>query len=355
MAGTQPPDTVLLTEHLGYAPVSLLDSIINVVNSLADRTLDRVEQGLAGATPKTLGFERALKKRHQQQQGQSSGAPHPLPLSPQEAAEFEVADGVHKLETLLCNAIDKNFDIFELYVMKYLICVNASTRSWIRLAHYNDLAFDALHRDESPSTESVNAVRRSLQESQRLNGMLYVEKARNAELLAKLRVSVGDQLSTSMRSSVIKSDTKRETVENKGPFGFLHDNGDLAEADAQTPITTTSAFTLSQMQALRALSTSLSNLIPGLEGDSDASEARDQPRRGWRRERMEYVQGATRKHLESVWGLELADNGLVRDGDWQGRGRKFAKGEVEGLEKSLAVIEHHKETPSAQQDDSSDP
>ncbi|KAL2754735.1 hypothetical protein ACRALDRAFT_2109057 [Sodiomyces alcalophilus JCM 7366] len=334
MAKTQLPDTELLTEHLGYAPVSLLDSIINAVNSLADRTLDRVEQGLSGATPKTLGFERALKQR-QQTWPRST---RPFPPSAEETANFEVADGVHKLETLLCNAIDKNFDIFELYVMKYLICVNASTRSWIRLTHYNDLVFDTLGGDEPPSSESVNAARRNLQESQRLNTVLHTEKSRNAELLAMLRVSVGDQFSTSIWSSVNKSDTKNELVQSKALFNFLHANGDLTDADAQTPITTTAAFMLSQMQPLRTLSTSLKNYIPGLQGEIHLPEAGDQPSRGWRRERLDYVQGATRKHFESVRGLELAGNGLVRDGEWQGQGRNFTKPEVEGLEKSMVII-----------------
>jgi kinetochore protein Mis12/MTW1 len=55
-------------------------------------------------------------------------------------------------------------------------------------------------------------------------------------------------------------------------------------------------------------------------------------RKGWRRDRVEYVEGATRKHLENVRGLELGKQGEIRDGEWQGRGRMVATGEVEGLE-----------------------
>ncbi|CRK22087.1 hypothetical protein BN1723_012566 [Verticillium longisporum] len=176
MAQPHITDTEILTEHLGYAPVSLLDSIINVVNSLADRTLDRVEQGLAGASAKTLGFEKALKKQQQQQQQKQNPSADP-PRTADEAAKFEVADGVHKLETLLCNAIDKNFDIFELYVMRYLICLSPDARPWLRLSHYGAHDFDAPARDGAPTPESVNAVRRSLQGSQRLNGYMKAVKA----------------------------------------------------------------------------------------------------------------------------------------------------------------------------------
>lgn len=311
--------------------------MINAVNSLADRTLDRVEQGLAGATPKTLGFERALKER-QQLGRQSSSSPCLFPSSVVEAAKFEVADGVHKLETLLCNAIDKNFDIFELYVMKYLICVNPSTRLWIRLSHYDHLFLDSIGREELPSTDTVNAARRRLQDSQRLNAVLRAEKSKNTELLARLRISVGNDVSTSMRSSLY-GNHKAEIMESKAPLEFLHDNGDLTDADAQTPITTTAAFTLSQMQTLRTLSNTLRSLIVGLESEIDAPEWNDQLKRGWRRERIEYVLGATRKYFESVRGLDLAESGLIRDGEWQGRGRSFAQLEVEGLERSMAVIE----------------
>ncbi|KAM0275893.1 hypothetical protein ACHAQH_007280 [Verticillium albo-atrum] len=317
--------------------MSLLDSIINVVNSLADRTLDRVEQGLSSASPKTLGFEKALKKQQQQQQQKNPSA-DPPPTA-EEAAKFEVADGVHKLETLLCNAIDKNFDIFELYVMRYLICVNPDARPWLRLSHYGAHDFDAPARDGAPTFESVNAVRRSLQGSQRLNVMLHAEKARNAALLAKLRAAVGGKaVGRPARASLGEGDDGVKDEEGaSAPFGFLHARGDLADADANTPITTTAAFTLSQLQALRALSTSLTNIMPDLAGEGDAT-GDDERRKGWRRERVEYVEVATRKHLENVRGLELGKNGEVRDGEWQGEGRKFAKGEVEGLENIAAAL-----------------
>ena len=41
---------------------------------------------------------------------------------------------------------------------------------------------------------------------------------------------------------------------------------------------------------------------------------------------MEYVEDQTRKHLEVGRGLELGPQGAVRDGEWQGAGRKFTRG-----------------------------
>ncbi|KAF3351883.1 Carboxy-cis,cis-muconate cyclase [Verticillium dahliae VDG1] len=40
----------------------------------------------------------------------------------------------------------------------------------------------------------------------------------------------------------------------------------------------------------------------------------------------------------NVRGLELGENGEVRDGEWQGEGKKLAKGEVEGLENIAAAL-----------------
>ena len=106
------------------------------------------------------------------------------------------------------------------------------------------------------------------------------------------------------------------------PLAFLHNKGALTDGGAEAPITTTTAFTLSQLQALRALSTSLRNLMPDLEVPKEGGEGQEEEdteaRKSWRRERLEYVETAARKHLENVRGLELGKNGEVRDGEWQG-------------------------------------
>ncbi|KAK1510527.1 uncharacterized protein CCOS01_15358 [Colletotrichum costaricense] len=319
-------DVELLTEHLGYAPISLLDSIINNVNAVADKTLDRVEQGLSKAPPKALGFEKALKQKKR-------SADEVVDV--EETAKLEIVDGVHKLETLLCAAIDKNFDKFELYVMKNILSIQQGQRNWMRLAHYDGLDFNATHED-APTRESVDALRRKLQASQRLNVMLHAEQAKNAALLAKLRGVIGGKPAGSRASLV--GQVKVEGSDDRAPFQFLQEKGDLADGDFKAPITTTTAFNMSQLQALRALSTSLRNIMPDLK-DPSSTEDGPEKQKSWRRERMEYVEGATRKHLEHVRGLELGKDGDVRDGEWQGEGRKFAMGEVEGLEQVVAALE----------------
>ncbi|KAI0907528.1 Mis12 protein-domain-containing protein [Ustulina deusta] len=362
-------ETELLTEHFGHPPVSLIDDIINSVNILAERALNSVEQGLLNAPPAALGFKAS--------KSQDAAAAD----SPAERAKSEVEAGTHQLETLLCASIDRNFDKFELYVLRNIFTVRPSELcNWIRLSHYEGLDFSSASRHsdandadhsvpaDTPTMESITALRHRLRESMRLNALLTAERARNDALLEDLRRLVGDPASTAPQVKAesvspaaqrrdaaavggqdIVDASRREGEESKtNPFAFLHQKGDLASSGggAAAPLATTAAFTLSQMQALRALSTALSNVLPDLKtsavngegegGDNRGSSAAGS--RSWRRERAEYVEAATRRHLETMHGLELGKHGEVRDGEWQGPGRNLVRGEVEGLERVVAMI-----------------
>ncbi|KAF5724448.1 MTW1 Determining metaphase spindle length [Fusarium mundagurra] len=323
MASQQNSDYELLTEHFGYPPVSLLDDIINTVNVLADRALDSVERLLLSIPPQSLGFS----NKHASKDGTPA-------LPPDEAAKLEIEHGTHQLETLLNASIDKNFDLFELYTMRNILTVRPDDQPYMRLAHYEGLDFSGSEGSDQPTTESVTALRRRLHASQRLHTALESERARNDALLGKLRSVLG----------VVPGNVKAEEGQAQAPdgsvFGFLRDKASLQAAGADKPIATTAEFTLSQLQALRALSTSLRTLLPDLgPTDADTSmEDASSSSRTWRRERVEYVEGASRKYLETARGLELGDQGEVRDGEWQGEGRKITRSDVEGLEQVAAML-----------------
>ncbi|KAF5969775.1 hypothetical protein FBULB1_10032 [Fusarium bulbicola] len=323
MASQQNSDYELLTEHLGYPPVSLLDDIINTVNVLADRALNSVEQLLLSIPPQSLGFS----SKHASKDGTPA-------LPPDEAAKLEIEHGTHQLETLLNASIDKNFDLFELYTMRNILTVRPDDQPYMRLAHYEGLDFSGSEGPDRPTTESVTALRRRLHASQRLHTALESERARNDALLGKLRSVLG----------VVPGNVKAEEGQAQAPdgsaFGFLRDKASLQAAGADKPIATTTEFTLSQLQALRALSTSLRTLLPDLgPTDADTSmEDASSSSRTWRRERVEYVEGASRKYLETARGLELGDQGDVRDGEWQGEGRKITRSDVEGLEQLAGML-----------------
>ncbi|KAK4248383.1 Mis12 protein-domain-containing protein [Corynascus novoguineensis] len=360
-------DTELLTEHFGYPPVSLLDEIINSVNFLAERALHSIEQGLLNAPPASLGFRppSSFRQQHADEQQQQEEAA----LARQRHRD-EVESGTHQLETLLWASIDKNFDRFEIYVMRNILCLRQAEMDWLRLGHYDGLVFSPdvagtgrgsggatggeendNDDDKGLSVESVNGLRRRLQASQRLNCMLVAERARNAALLGEMRRLVGVlpgqggvKVEPASAPASAGAAAGEDGQQQNPPFKFLHDKGDLTLGDAETPLTTTTAFSLSQLQALRELSTALRAVMAGLaageEVEEDDQEEKDEKRKkkSWRRERLEYVETATKKHLEHVRGLELGDDGEVRDGEWDGGGRSLARGEVESLEMVASML-----------------
>ncbi|KAI1090851.1 Mis12 protein-domain-containing protein [Rostrohypoxylon terebratum] len=349
-------DTELLTEHFGYPPVSLIDDIINSINILAERALNSVEQGLLNAPPATLGFKPPKASR-----GNKDTDAQKQAFDPAEAAKNEVENGTHQLETLLCASIDRNFDKFEIYVLRNILCVRElDVMNWMRLSHYDGLDFSSITsnntQSNAPTLDTINHLRRKLRESMRLNALLTAERARNEALLSDLRSLVGLSPPPVKTEKPSPSQPQPEAqpqpqppLPSKSPFAFLHDKGSLTDGGSEAPLSTTTAFTLSQMQALRALSTSLRNLTPDLcpppsssNPNPDAMDVDDETksaeRKTWRRERLEYVEGATRRYLENVEGLELGKNGEVRDGEWQGEGRGLARDEVGGLESVVALL-----------------
>ncbi|KAH7140642.1 Mis12 protein-domain-containing protein [Dactylonectria macrodidyma] len=338
MAAPPTSDYELLTEHLGYPPVSLLDDIINTVNVLADRALDSVERLLLSIPPQSLGFKNPSAS------SRSKDAAAAAALPPDEAARAEIENGTHQLETLLNAAIDKNFDLFELYTMNNILKVRPDDMPYMRLAHYEGLDFAASPAD-GPTPESITALRRRLHASQRLHVVLETERARNDALLAKLRASLGLPA-----NSAVKAEETSPPSAGDSAFGFLRDRAGLEDAGADTPITTTTEFTISQLQALRALSSSLRTLLPDLGPEDAKTTDLDSTPRTWRRDRVEYVEAASRKYLEDSRGLELGEQGEVRDGEWQGEGRKVTRNDVESLEQVASMLGKGKPGQSSQQD-----
>ncbi|KAF3064431.1 mind kinetochore complex component [Daldinia childiae] len=198
----------------------------------------------------------------------------------------------------------------------------------------------------------------------RLNALLTAERARNEKLLNELQDLVGITPAhvKSEKASPQSSVSAPAQIKNS-PFAFLHRKGSLTAGGSEAPLSTTTAFTLSQMQALRALSTSLRTITPDLVPSTSAAEAmdvdtdndgdKDKERKSWRRERLEYVEGATRRYLETVEGLELGRHGEVRDGEWQGAGRGLARDEVGGLEGVITLLGGDEEEEREQQENNS--
>ncbi|KIN06162.1 hypothetical protein OIDMADRAFT_190078 [Oidiodendron maius Zn] len=312
-------DTTLLTEHLTYRPAALIDDIINSINILVFKATDAVERGLLSADPASLGFQVIP---------QTSTEAQETGTAIEEKAKLEIENGVHQLETLLEAKIDKNFDKLEVWALRNVLSVPSEVRDWVQLSHYEGLNFTS--NDDAPSTESIVLQRRKLRETQKLHSLLLAETGKNDATIASLKAILS-------RNVASTGQLKGETEIEYPVFAFLQNKGDLTD-DASHPISATTSFTLSQLPALKAL---LQNLRPRLVELADGSGKQGligEEEKSWRRQRLEFVERETRRHLESVRGLELGEMGEVRDGEWQKEGRQLGKGEVEDLEKVVGMV-----------------
>ncbi len=295
--------------------------MIDSINKLAWKAVDAVEAGLSSAPPSSLGIT--------------------LPSDPIATAELEakikleIESGAHKLETLLGSTIDKNFDKLEIFALRTIVAVPEGLEDWIRLRHYDGLDFGKVGGEDGdrPTVESVREQRAKVVEAQRLQRLLVAESRKNEVIIAKLRALRGMP-----RKQKKEGDVKEEDLPYP-VFKHLEDKAGLGTGAAETPLTTTTAFALSQMPALKSLLAELKPMEQALEEKKVLGEDGEKV---WRTERVEYIESQTRRHLETR-GLELDANGEVRDGEWQGGGRRLNKGEVEGLEAVVALMGGEKE------------
>jgi kinetochore protein Mis12/MTW1 len=105
-----------------------IDDIINTVNAIANATVSSVETFLFSQRPELLGFKTPPgQTREVDEDGQTLFT---------EQEEDELRQGVHKLETLMDNAVDTTFDKFEIFLMRNVLVVKESLVGWCRLGHY---------------------------------------------------------------------------------------------------------------------------------------------------------------------------------------------------------------------------
>lgn len=127
--------TEILTEHLGYPPIALIDDIINAVNSVMYKCTQAVETYLLQKDKATVVKEA------------SKGDDEDIIMAHEDVVrsqENEIEMGTAKLETLLENSVDKNFDKFELYALRNILTIpnDLSDGGWVRLRHYEGVQLD---------------------------------------------------------------------------------------------------------------------------------------------------------------------------------------------------------------------
>ncbi|KAK8152980.1 putative MIND kinetochore complex component Mtw1 [Phyllosticta citrichinensis] len=337
MASAKQVETALLTEHFRYTPLTLIDQIINMINELLQHAVDAIEAGLLNTAPEHLGFAAKAAAHNTIPETDGEGRP----LFPEMRREVE--EGVHQLETLLEAHVDRNFDKLEIWTLRNVFTVERDVVPWVRLAHYEDIQIPGKDSNQ-PTPESVQALRQKLSETSKLQTALLVEKARNEALLTQLRSLLGAPTTkrepTASPRATDNGGSNREEIEGQAAasLGFLS-TGPAAQAlgvsstlatEAGTaarnnePLKTNTAFTLSQLPALRSLLESLRPKVAAL-GPSAGSELSQ--------ERRDYIEKQTRRLLERR-GVDVKNG----DGSVEGMGRRIAPEEVRGMEEVASMV-----------------
>ncbi|MCJ1439354.1 hypothetical protein MMC27_008746 [Xylographa pallens] len=302
MADSRSSIDALLTEHFRYTPLSLIDDIINTVNAIIYRAVQAIENGLLSTPPQALGFADDTSTNISIPDADGDGNVD----FPEARAEIE--NGVHQLETLLEATVDKLFDKFEIYTLRNILTVPDDLAPWVRLAHYGDLTLPL--PASAPTSASVVALRRKLQETNKLNLALEHEHARNTALLSQLHSLIGQQ------SQPKVEDDAKSPLGNSAPLSFLAPH--IASAPSH-PLSTSAQFTVSQLPALRAL---VAELRPKLVSLPSAVGKIDWD--GGKEQRREYIDGVVRR--------VVSENGVGEESGERDVGRTVAGEEVWDLE-----------------------
>ncbi|KAK5047734.1 hypothetical protein LTR84_006399 [Exophiala bonariae] len=278
--------TALLTEHLQYTPLSLIDDIINSVNNFVYQGVGSLEIGLLSTPPERLGFK-AVK--HDDTDGTSQ---EDFP-----EAKQEIEEGLHQLETLLNSTVDKNFDKFEIYVLRNILSVPA------------DLGISYPPPENGPTAESVQLLRQQLAASRAVSRALLEEQTRNEAILGQLRGIVGS------------------TPGASNSLSFLTTAAPLV----QQTLTTNTNFVLSQLPAIRNLLNELRPKLAALREAKGLLQA-DTAKEELRAERRQYIEQRTRMHLERN-GQTLGEESAMVSG------KRVDPEEVQALEKVASIFE----------------
>ncbi|KAL1296749.1 hypothetical protein AAFC00_000218 [Neodothiora populina] len=348
--------TALLTEHLRYTPLTLLDDIINDVNELVFQAVNNIETALLNVPPDQLGFENpapsqvSSNKRNAASSIASGANAETDEEALEQAARTEIEGGIVKLESLLNAAVDKDFDKLEIYTLRNLLTVSNSKddeglEDWIMLDHYKNLALDpqAPNVAYAPTPESLDQLRRKVAETEKLQSLLRIEKARNDALLSQLRplLSSSSQEKPQQHRQPVKAEAREGSEEQATippSLSFLTSTPSAAAlgiANSSTHSRATSMaqntnFTYSQMANLRNI---VKDLRPHLASLASPSSMAPLQIPKSEEERHAYIESQSKRAMERA-GVEPQAGLGVQD---EAR-RKVGADEVNALEGVVAAL-----------------
>jgi kinetochore protein Mis12/MTW1 len=122
--------TELMTEHLQYAPLTLIDDVINSANAILYQAMEAFETYLHDTLIPSIPSSTSTAT-------QAKTFDLDAPQDPERDALYkELEFGMVQVETLLENAVDRNFDAFELYVLRNVFNVPDDVDGYLQLKHH---------------------------------------------------------------------------------------------------------------------------------------------------------------------------------------------------------------------------
>lgn len=228
--------------------------------------MNSLETGLQSTQPERLGF-----KASKPEDGQNDSVPEYT------EAKQEIEEGLHQLETLLSATVDKNFDKFEIYVLRNILSVPDDLTRWVKLQHYQDITYPP--QEPVPSVEQLLALRQKLTASRAVSRKLISEVNQNEMALKQLRGLLGPQTED----------------HNEPNVAFLLSTPSNQAFSGQQPLTANTKFTLSHLPSLKASLAELKEKASTLQHvQLGIDTARDEARE----ERRRYIEQTTKAHLD---------------------------------------------------------
>lgn len=185
--------TALLTEHLGFAPLTLVDEVINAVNKIMYNCTDALQAFLLKRREAQL---QTIRNRNGIGAGDADVMADGL-MDDQIAAaekngevfpEEEIHHGTSELETLLVSHVDKNFDKFELYTLRNIFTMprDLVEGGWIRLKHHEHLDELEFTEVDDGSDERIKTLLKNISMELELRKILELQLAKSKKLVGLL-------------------------------------------------------------------------------------------------------------------------------------------------------------------------
>ena len=233
-----------------------------------------------------------------------------------EIARAEIENGVHALETLLEAAVDKNFDIFELFALQNIFAIKPDVEGFVRLAHYEGLEWPV---SDVTTLEKVAGLRRWLRAERELGLALEKEGRAMDGVLVQLRALTAGE----------------------GGLGVVL--GDGLGQGVQS-LTTTAQFSTSQLPGLRVLLADLRAKMALLPATAEELRRRNVGRAAGEEERRRYVERVAKRAVREKLGSDVSGEHAL--------GPMRSMAEVEALEALIhGIVKEGKDGDDEDEDD----